>query len=61
MPQFCAFTRHRNATALLVNRDLVRAVSHDGSAGGTILLFDAAHSILVAESLEAVLEKMNAD
>lgn len=60
MPQFCAFTRHRNNTTLLVNRDLVRAISYDMSAGGTVLLFDAAHSIMVAESLEAVAEKMNA-
>lgn len=61
MPQFCAFTRHRNNAALIVNRDLVRAVSHDPSAGGTVILFDAAHTIVVAESLEAVLEKMNAE
>lgn len=59
MPQFCAFTRHRNSTKLLINRDLVRAVSYDGSAGGTVILFDAAHSIIVSESLEAVAERMN--
>jgi hypothetical protein len=59
MPQFCAFTRHRNNATLLVNRDLVRAVSYDGSAGGTVILFDAAHSIVVAESLETVVERMN--
>ena len=60
MPKFCAFTRHRNAAPLLVNRDLVRAVSQDSAAGGTMILFDAAHSIVVAESLETVVERMNA-
>ena len=61
MPQFCAFTRHRNNTSLFVNRDLVRAVSHDASAGGTQILFDAAHSLVVSESVETVLERMNAE
>ena len=60
MPKFCAFTRHRNNAALIVNRDLVRAVSHDPSVGGTVILFDAAHSVVVAESVETVVEKMNA-
>jgi uncharacterized protein YlzI (FlbEa/FlbD family) len=60
MPKFCAFTRHRNSAALIVNRDLVRAVSHDPSAGGTVILFAAAHSIMVAERLEEVVERMNA-
>jgi hypothetical protein len=60
MPQFCAFTRHRNAAPLLVNRNLVRAVSYDGGAGGTVILFDAAHTIVVAETLEAVIEILNA-
>jgi hypothetical protein len=59
MPKFCAFTRHRNATPLIINRDLVRAVSYDLGAGGTILLFDAAHSLMVSETLEEVVEKMN--
>ena len=60
MPKFCAFTRHRNNTSLIVNRDLVRAVSHDPSVGGTVILFDAAHTLVVAESLETVVERMNA-
>ena len=59
MPKFCTFTRHRNNAALIVNRDLVRAFSFDPSVGGTVILFDAAHSIIVAEKLEEVLERMN--
>jgi c-di-GMP-binding flagellar brake protein YcgR len=59
MPKFCTFTRHRNATPLLINRDLVRAVSYDLSAGGTVLLFDATHSITVSETLEKVVREMN--
>jgi hypothetical protein len=59
MPQFCTFTRHRNAAPLIINRDQVRAVSQDSPAGGTVILFDAAHSIVVAESLETVVERMN--
>jgi hypothetical protein len=61
MPQFCTLTRHRNNTALVINRDLVRFVSHDGSAGGTVIQFDAAHSVIVSETLEIVTERMNAD
>lgn len=60
MPKFCTLTRHRNNAALIVNRDLVRAVSHDPGAGGTVILFDAAHTLVVAESLETVMERMNA-
>jgi hypothetical protein len=60
MSKFCVFTRQRNSTSLLINRDLVRAVSYDGSVGGTVILFDAAHSITVAEKLEAVVEILNA-
>jgi hypothetical protein len=59
MPKFCALTRHRNATAFHVNRDLVRAVSYDGNAGGTVILFDAAHSIIVSETLEEAVRILN--
>jgi hypothetical protein len=59
MSRFCALTRHRNATVFHVNRDLVRAVSYDGSAGGTVILFDAAHSIIVSETLEEAMRILN--
>ena len=58
MPRLAQFVDAHSNWIIYVNADHVRTVTPDPS-GGTVVRFDSADIIIVADSLEAVVRKLN--
>jgi hypothetical protein len=56
MPRLCRFTIVNSKMVVYVNPAKVRLVRSDPAEGGTIVVFDNDHRIVVADDAEAVVK-----